>query len=1174
MNGSIPYLRWIMAAMACVLPNTNRVASAQLRSVSRTRTGYTPSETTFDQPRERQRQRALKDYKRYPTWEPTSEPSSLSPTLQPSTATPTKSPITSHPTSSSPTEAPTAYPTLVPTTFSPTASNQRSIRMEKFATTLLFTETAIVDDDDDDDTVDDTTDDDNSYDLVLFSTLEIVLEEMFTNAFTAFDLSGYPGVSFHSIDLVVNGFSVPTRRLDDIHGGDAHEVMLRVIFKGFVHFSVPVSPSDASIPTRGVIREWQRDVLGMGSTSVVSDLQEEDLGVQVMDVSSVFLVDETSAPTTAPTNNNNVVVVMPTRSDLPVQTDVPTETDGEANNTVELEQEVVGIQNGENEVNEFLYPLIGCGAAAIIILCAIASLLLLRKRKQRKLRHDNARGIVGSMAAKPPPTALPNAAETVTVATMNTNQSLPLNHNNITRGANPHHSRDDDDGLPPLLYTAVSKEVKSSRSPKTTRKKHQKQAKNTTNIHPLYRRNGGATGRARDGKQSVVSDLQEEDLGVQVMDVSSVFLVDETSAPTTAPTNNNNVVVVMPTRSDLPVQTDVPTETDGEANNTVELEQEVVGIQNGENEVNEFLYPLIGCGAAAIIILCAIASLLLLRKRKQRKLRHDERETVGSTAVKPPTTALPNAAETVTVATMNTNQSLPLNHNNITRGANPHHSRDDDDGLPPLLYTAVSKEVKSSRSPKTTRKKHQKQAKNTTNIHPLYRRNGDSQSVVSGVQYTNYSNDEYDDTNTLDGAYSVDAPSILQKSVGHNSAYGDSTITGSLVSGRTPTRRRYLLDDDQSSDDNDTSDNPSFDDDWTFSDVGTDSKSTANGRESTQHITPGMSSLGTTGVTPDSIATDTYGYRDRDSHGNYSGNTRSSGEYSQNSAVHALATEAMQPQRLRGYDRVSIESYQSAAPSRYNSNRYGRNLEEDDFRISHHSLSNEHEEDEGFETTLNAHLPMMEVGVDKTNYTRDEGNDGDSIDRGLTLPISNPQESSFSTVPRTNTTKRDARNTRVPQSISQTQTGNKPIPLSKKNSSFGKNLFKRNRKPRNNTRHTSESSVPFDEAGVSSTPFDEEDTPPNTRYPTIQKHVLGADSQTADPTPTTKRPANVPASKRGGSVRSSKSGTSGRTQKVSNTKQRKNNTNRTADINQTPDEDDLMVLSRLMDERQSNGRYR
>jgi len=47
------------------------------------------------------------------------------------------------------------------------------------------------------------------------------------------------------------------------------------------------------------------------ATSIVSDLQEEDLGVQVMDVSSVLLVDETSTPTTAPTNN--VVVVMPTR---------------------------------------------------------------------------------------------------------------------------------------------------------------------------------------------------------------------------------------------------------------------------------------------------------------------------------------------------------------------------------------------------------------------------------------------------------------------------------------------------------------------------------------------------------------------------------------------------------------------------------------------------------------------------------------------------------------------------------------------------------------------------------------------------------------------------------------------------------------------------------------------
>ena len=89
--------------------------------------------------------------------------------------------------------------------------------MEKFATTLLFTETAIAEQNDDDDTVDDTTDDDNSYDLLLFSTLESVLEEMFTNAFVeSFDLSEYPDVSFHSIDLVVNGFSVPTRRLDDI----------------------------------------------------------------------------------------------------------------------------------------------------------------------------------------------------------------------------------------------------------------------------------------------------------------------------------------------------------------------------------------------------------------------------------------------------------------------------------------------------------------------------------------------------------------------------------------------------------------------------------------------------------------------------------------------------------------------------------------------------------------------------------------------------------------------------------------------------------------------------------------------------------------------------------------------------------------------------------------------
>ena len=57
---------------------------------------------------------------------------------------------------------------------------------------------------------------------------------------------------------------------------------------------------------------------------------------------------------------------------------------------------------------------------------------------------------------------------------------------------------------------------------------------------------------------------------------------------------------------------------------TVELETEVVGIQNGESEVNENLYPLIGWEAAAIIILCAIASLLLLRQIKQRKLRGHE----------------------------------------------------------------------------------------------------------------------------------------------------------------------------------------------------------------------------------------------------------------------------------------------------------------------------------------------------------------------------------------------------------------------------------------------------------------------------------------------------------------------------------------------------------------------
>ena len=101
--------------------------------------------------------------------------------------------------------------------------------------------------------------------------------------------------------------------------------------------------------------------------------------------------------------------------------------------TVELETEVVAIQNGESEVNENLYPLIGWEAAAIIILCAIASLLLLRQRKQRKLLARDTRE-TGSMAAKPRPTALPNAAETVTVATMNTNQSLPLNHpNNITK---------------------------------------------------------------------------------------------------------------------------------------------------------------------------------------------------------------------------------------------------------------------------------------------------------------------------------------------------------------------------------------------------------------------------------------------------------------------------------------------------------------------------------------------------------------------------------------------------------------------------------------------------------------------------------------------------------------------------------------------------------------------
>jgi len=65
----------------------------------------------------------------------------------------------------------------------------------------------------------------------------------------------------------------------------------------------------------------------------------------------VLLVNETSTPIIAPTNN--LVVVIPTRPDSTVKTDVCKETNaGEA--SVELEPEVVGIQNGESGVNENL----------------------------------------------------------------------------------------------------------------------------------------------------------------------------------------------------------------------------------------------------------------------------------------------------------------------------------------------------------------------------------------------------------------------------------------------------------------------------------------------------------------------------------------------------------------------------------------------------------------------------------------------------------------------------------------------------------------------------------------------------------------------------------------------------------------------------------------------------